>query len=280
MQLALRIARGAPAAHLRRGALAPRLLDKPSLTGSQWRCSSSNQQPGGHHDSAAVPKTHVEDGSHTNSHDTASLDRHAHEEHGHGSHGHGGVTGAVHQVQHRAVEKTSFKLLESVAERLASKQVRCSCRQTYIPQPLALASTHPLGVAFSTAPHPHTPFLRRRGALVSVCWSVSPNAPASAFPSVLESACSSEPASVWQSAPASGSSSERANAWRSERANDCWSAPASGSRSMRVNGWRSERRSGRLPRPHRTRASALWSAWVSRLGCRLLGNRSGRPAAV
>ncbi len=50
---------------------------------------------------------------------------HSHDGHGHGGH-HGGVEGAVHQVQHRAAEKSVFKFLESIAERLSSKQVRPS----------------------------------------------------------------------------------------------------------------------------------------------------------
>lgn len=56
--------------------------------------------------------------------DDQTSDRsHNHDGNGHGEH-HGGVEGAVHQVQHRAAEKSVFKFLESIAERLSSKQVR------------------------------------------------------------------------------------------------------------------------------------------------------------
>ena len=69
---------------------------------------------GGDHCSHGLGHAHAESHQHSGS-------EHGHG-HGHGEH-HGGVEGAVHQVQHRAAEKSAFKFLEAVAERLTSKQV-------------------------------------------------------------------------------------------------------------------------------------------------------------
>lgn len=74
-------------------------------------------------EAAADASASSSDASHGKSHGHhAHGHEHAHGDHGHGGHDHGAHGGAAHQIQHRAVEKVSFKVLEKVRD-----CTRCAC---------------------------------------------------------------------------------------------------------------------------------------------------------